>query len=111
MATKKVNPSNKKSAAPKAAPTPSILVGCCSAALDLIFVNDPLYQVQVGTTAEIVTSVRISHPNKKFQILGLLEAGVNKGKTPWQIYVVPGNNPSALTALSVPPSKPRKKKK
>ena len=60
------------------------MVGCCSAALDLIL-HDPACKVELTGN-----SIRITHPTEKFSIVGLPMSSVKKDSKPWQIPLTKG---------------------
>jgi hypothetical protein len=112
MATKKVSkrPTSKKDTSAES--KVSIFVGCCSQALDIVFVNDATYTAEAsGTAVKGPRSIRITHPSGMFNVLGLLESAVNKSTNPWQVFVVPGSQAGLLATTNAAPQKKVRKRK
>ena len=90
MSTNKTSTySLKKKLQTQATPN-SIMGGCCSGTLDLVFQGLGDHQVDIGEGGRSPLSVRLSHKAKKLQIVGLATSAINTTTKPWQIYVTEG---------------------
>lgn len=102
--------------ATKKAPKPAkrqlvIKVGCCSAALDLVFQDGDGFTVEPGDGKAVpVPMIRLRHATKKFMMRGLLDGDVDKHYHPWRVYVLPAEEPTSLTIPQATSTRKQKKK-
>jgi hypothetical protein len=85
--TDKKTSSKKKLAklkVPKAAADASIMIPCCSGAIDLSFPNSTF------TAKTSAKSLRISSDTHEFHIVGLPASAVDRTTKPWRIFVRKG---------------------
>jgi hypothetical protein len=87
MATRKTSAIQSKTKKPQAAPAiSSIMINCCSQAVDIVFPKTGNFRAAIVGPPEAPTGIRISHTKNKFGIVGLTASGVNRKTAPWQMF-------------------------
>jgi hypothetical protein len=106
MATKKTSATQSKTKKPQAASAPnSMMVLCCSQAVDMVFPNTGNFRAAIIGPPDAPTGIRITHTKSKFGIVGITASGVNQKTTPWQMFA----NEMREKPKLKPKAKPKKK--
>src|SRR5215831_12122612 len=118
MPTKKSSKS-ARTANPKRQSRPSILIHCCSGALDIVMQDDPGFTAVVDENPtmtirgkKVIKVIRLESEFTKFGIPGLHPedpGAIDKSTTPWRIFVVPQKAGQQASQLKKTPKKVAKR--